>query len=391
MREARFRRLAPFLVLLLVAVLTGLSVGVSLLVARHFRRDAIATSRLYSRVYEGLLSGRAGAEAEALFSLSEMVTRSGIPLIVTDGTGVVTAAENLPFDVPLNDPRVIALARELDRGNPPVREGGNVVHYGPVPAIHQLKVLAILQAFTIASMVGLGAFAYRNAMMAQRDRLWVAMAREAAHQMGTPLTSLEGWIEQIRSRPTPPEGLADFLSADAERLDRVAKRFERIGNPAHREPTALGALADRVAGYFRPRLPRRSHAIDLKVVAAGPGPDVLGDPILLEWALESMVKNAIDALRGRSGKIVLRVASEDDRAVIRVMDDGPGVPKELRRDIFEPGTSTKEGGWGIGLALARRVVEENHQGSLTLEATEHGACFAISLPLSQGDASDPVA
>jgi len=127
------------------------------------------------------------------------------------------------------------------------------------------------------------------------------------------------------------------------------------------------------------------------VVAAGPGPDVLGDPILLEWALESMVKNAIDALRGRSGKIVLRVASEDDRAVIRVMDDGPGVPKELRRDIFEPGTSTKEGGWGIGLALARRVVEENHQGSLTLEATEHGACFAISLPLSQGDASDPVA
>jgi signal transduction histidine kinase len=371
-------------VLALVALLVGLSVGGSLIVARHFRQDAISTSRIYSRLYEGLLSGRPGAEAEALFSLSEMVTRSGIPLIVTDGMGNVTAAENLPFDVPLDDPRVLEFARELDARNVPVREGVNVIHYGPIPAVRQLTALAILQAFTIATMVAVGAFAYRSAMMAQRDRLWVAMAREAAHQMGTPLTSLQGWIEQVRSRPTPPEGLADYLSADAERLDRVAKRFERIGNPAHRDPVALGAMADRIAGYFRPRLPRHANAIELKVEAAGPGPDVEGDPILLEWALESLVKNAIDALKGRPGTIVLRVDSDETKATLRVIDDGPGVPKDSRRDIFQPGTSTKEGGWGIGLALARRVVQENHGGSLTLEPTDpgsSGASFKITLPL----------
>ncbi len=98
-------------------------------------------------------------------------------------------------------------------------------------------------------------------MAAQRDRLWVAMAREAAHQMGTPLTSLQGWIEVVRSRPTPPPGLADHLAADAERLERVAQRFERIGNVTRREPIGLGALADRVAGYFRPRLPRHANPI----------------------------------------------------------------------------------------------------------------------------------
>lgn len=368
---------------MLVASLIGLSIGGSVIVARHFRQDAIATSRIYSRVYEGLLSGRAGAEVEALFNLSEMVTRSGIPLIVTDGMGNVTAAENLPWDVPLDDPRVMELARELDRRNPPVREGVSVIHYGPVPAVTQLKTLAILQALAIASMVAVGAFAYRNAMMSQRDRLWVAMAREAAHQMGTPLTSLQGWIEQIRSRPTPPEGLADHLSADAERLERVAKRFERIGNPAHRDTIALGALADHVAGYFRPRLPQHANPIELRVDAAGPGPDVEGDPILLEWALESLVKNAIDALKGRTGTITLKVDSQENKAVLRVIDDGPGVPKEARGRIFQPGTSTKEGGWGIGLALARRVVEDNHDGKLVLEHTEVGATFAITLPIAK--------
>ncbi len=373
------------MVIVLVATLTGLSVGVSLIVARHFRRDAIDTSRLYSTVYEGLLGDRPGAEAEALFNLSEMVTKSGIPLIVTDGMGNVTAAENMPFDLPLDDPRVIEYARELDRRNPPVREGVNVVHYGSVPAVRNLTTLAILQVITIVSMVTVGIMAYRSAMMAQRDRLWVAMAREAAHQMGTPLTSLQGWIEQVRSRPTPPPGLAAHLQADAERLDRVAKRFERIGNPAQRDLIALGAMADRVAGYFRPRLPKHANAIDLRVDAPGAGPDVFGDPILLEWALESLLKNAIDALKGRQGTITIEVRAEKNMAVLRIIDDGPGVPKEIRREIFQPGTTTKEGGWGIGLALARRVVEENHDGSLMLETAEHGAVFAVTLPVADQD------
>jgi signal transduction histidine kinase len=162
----------------------------------------------------------------------------------------------------------------------------------------------------------------------------------------------------------------------------VAQRFERIGNPAKREPIGLGALADRVAGYFRPRLPRHANMIDLRVEAPGAGPTVLGDPVLLEWALESLVKNAIDALQGRPGAIILRIGAEDSMGAIRVIDDGPGVPKELRRTLFEPGTTTKRGGWGIGLALSRRVVEDAHGGMLVLEPTEKGTCFVIRIPLA---------
>jgi signal transduction histidine kinase len=368
---------------LLVAVLSGLSLGTGLLIIRHFKADATATSRLYSGVFGGLNDPDPGSEAEALLRLGEEVRALGLPLIITDGSGRVTAAANLPFEAPLDDPRVLEYAKRLDRQNPPIVDAIGTVHYGPLPAQRNVTALAVLQALTIAVMVAVAIFAYRSAMAAQRDRLWVAMAREAAHQMGTPLTSLQGWIERVRSHPDPPSDLADHLSADAERLDRVARRFERIGNPAKREPIGLGALADRVAGYFRPRLPRRANPIELRLEAPGAGPTVLGDQVLLEWALESMVKNAIDALQGRSGTIILRVGALEGMGEIRVIDDGPGVPKEIRRTLFEPGITTKRGGWGIGLALSRRVVEDAHEGVLLLEHSEKGASFLMRIPLAE--------
>jgi signal transduction histidine kinase len=109
---------------------------------------------------------------------------------------------------------------------------------------------------------------------------------------------------------------------------------------------------------------------------------ITGDAVLLEWALEALVKNAIDALQGRRGTIILRVSVEGDEGVLRVIDDGPGVPKELRRTLFEPGITTKSGGWGIGLALARRVVNDAHGGEIDLEPTEYGTSFVLRLPLS---------
>ena len=382
MRKDSFRRLAPGVVVGLAGVVIGLTAGTGLLVTRHLQQDALNISRLYSGVFAGLNDPSPDAEAGALLQLGERVRQQGLPLVVTDGMGQVTAAANLPFTASLDDPRVTAYAAQLDRVNPPLVEPGlGTVHFGPLPARRQLGLLALLQTLTVAVMVGVAFFAYRHAMSSQRDRLWVAMAREAAHQMGTPLMSLQGWIEVVRSRPTPPSDLADHLSADAERLERVAQRFERIGNPARREPIGLGALADRVAGYFRPRLPRHANHIELRVEAAGAGPTVLGDTILLEWALEALVKNAIDALKGRPGSIVLRVESEPGRGVLRVIDDGPGIEGSIRRTLFQPGISTKTGGWGIGLALAYRVAHEAHDGNLALEPTPTGACFRLSLPL----------
>lgn len=380
------RRAAPAAALLLVALLGGLSVGTSWLIGQHFRDDAGALSRLYSGVFAGLNSPDEGGERNALLTLGEQVGQLGMPLVLTDSTGAVTGHRNLPSSLTklaLDDPRLTDYVARLDREYPPLRDSlnGQLVHYGTLPAQRQLAWLAVVQALTLLVMVAVAVFAYRSGMGAQRDRLWVAMAREAAHQMGTPLMSLQGWIETLRSSPVPSDDMASHLNADAERLDRVAKRFERIGNPARRDPVALGALAGRVADYFRPRLPRRANSIELRVEAPGAGPTVPGDAVLLEWALEALVKNAIDALHGRAGTIHLSVGVGDDGAAeIRVKDDGPGVPREMRRTLFEPGITTKTGGWGIGLALARRVVQDAHGGDLLLESVDKGTSFLIRLP-----------
>src|SRR4029077_8347722 len=198
---------------------------------------------------------------------------------------------------------------DLDRIQPPlIQPGVGTIHYGALPAARAFAGLAVLQGAMFLCLVLLAAWAMRERVTAARDRLWVAMARESAHQLGTPLMSLTGWIAYLRENPgTTGAELADHLQADAERLERVAKRFERIGRPARREPVGLGALAERVVSYFRPRLPTLASPVTLSLRATGPGPTALGDPVLLEWALEAVIKNAIDALSGRGGRIDVTV------------------------------------------------------------------------------------
>jgi signal transduction histidine kinase len=257
------------------------------------------------------------------------------------------------------------------------------IHFGNTPLVKWLRIIPALQALTVFVLLGAGIYIVRTRGNAERERVWAGMARESAHQLGTPLSSLAGWVELLEDR-SPDDGTRHAVAhmrADLERLDRVAHRFERIGREPRRDSVDAGELVERIAEYFRARVPKLAHAVTIDV-APHPAPvDVHGDPVLLEWALEVLVKNSIDALAGRGGTI--RLAAQPRAkggARLRVSDDGPGIPRDLRSHIFEPGFSTKTSGWGIGLALAKRIVEENHGGELQLAAADRGATFEIILP-----------
>ena len=362
----------------LAAVLTLVS---AYLTAEHLTDDARRASELYSRVFSGLSDSSESGATDALFALATEIRRQGIPLVVTDARGVATDTANLPWPMALGSPDLKAFVAALDRETPALMaRGARTVHVGAPPVRARLRLVFVLELATVVGLAGVAVLAHRASVRAARDRVWVAMARESAHQLGTPLTSLAGWIDRLRDGADRPEEIAAHLTSDFERLDRVARRFERIGQPPRRDSVDVAAVADAVATYFRPRLPTLGHRVTLELRSDGAPAQVPGDALLLEWALEALVRNAVDALQGRDGRIEIAVANEPDGVVVIVSDDGPGVSGAVRHRLFTAGTTTKERGWGLGLALARRVVEEGHGGRLTLEPSAVGARFALRLP-----------
>ncbi len=377
------RRVTPAVLLALgVLGLLGWYVSYTQRVVVGLRREAANSGQMYARVYQALGDTSEEVANAALLELSRRIREIGVPVIVTDRRGNPTAAANLPFDAPLDDPRVRAYVRELDRENPAITEPGiGTVHFGHTPLVRGLRVIPIVQAALIAIALGVGLSLLRTRARAEREALWAGMARESAHQLATPLSSLSGWLELLHERdgdPLTARAMA-HMREDLERLERVAHRFERIGRPPRQDEVDLHSVAERIAEYFRARVPTLAHPVQIAVERAAEPALVRGDPVLLEWAVESLVRNAVDALAGRGGRIDLRVAKDSDgRVRLAVADDGPGIPLALRRRVFEAGFTTKPSGWGIGLPLARRIAEENHAASLALIPSTVGTVFEIS-------------
>lgn len=379
------RRGAPMVLLgILLALLLGSYIVYSQRVVVELRRDASRSSRMHAQVLSALADPSPDAANAALLDLASSIRELGVPVIITDTRGRPTWAINLPFEASIDDPRVAAHIAVLDRENPPLVEPAiGTIHFGDSRLVKSLRFIPALQAVLVAFVFLAGVYVLRTRGRADRERVWAGMARESAHQLATPLSSLAGWIELMADRaaadPTSARAV-EYMRGDLDRLERVAHRFERIGRPAKEAPVDVAELAERVTSYFQARVPTLAHTVDVKL-ELGQGPLVVkGDAVLLEWALEAVAKNAIDALAGRGG--TLRISAErtaDDEVRVRVADDGPGIPRELRARIFQPGFSTKESGWGIGLSLARRIVEEAHGGRLELAPSSEGATFDVIL------------
>ena len=379
------RRGLPELVVgLLFAILLSSYVVFTRQVVRDLKGEGKRTSEMYARVFRAQSDTTESASTQALFDLSRSIREQGVPLIVTDRAGKPGPNANLPDGVADDEARLLAYVRELDRQNPPVVDSlVGQIHYGNPPIVRWLRIIPALQATSALLLLLAAVYIVRTRGNAERERVWAGMARESAHQLGTPLSSLSGWIELLEERGTdePTQSVLTQMRADLLRLDRVAHRFERIGREPRRDTVDVAALVDRLGNYFRQRVPTLKHAVTIDILPPDEPFTILGDAVLLEWSLEVLVKNAVDALAGRGGRITLAtVHRPEGGARITVADDGPGIPREVRGRIFEPGFSTKASGWGIGLSLARRIVEENHGGTLRLAPSNRGASFEIILP-----------
>lgn len=284
----------------------------------------------------------------------------------------------------------------------PIRRPGDqeifgYVHYGEAGLVRELKWIPFVQIGAIFLFLGLGYVGYRSIKTSEQRAIWIGLAKETAHQLGTPISSLLGWVELLRERQldSPVQGgevrvdseflneVLDEMENDAERLQKVAMRFGQVGSLPKLELADVAPIVSEAVRYFRRRLPHLGKDVDIReryeLV-----PPVSINKELIEWVVENVLKNAVDATEGPTGVIEVDVVRrrETESVEVRIIDSGRGMTAAEVKQIFQPGYTTKQRGWGLGLTLAKRIVEDYHGGRIWVEksAPGRGSTIVVSFP-----------
>ena len=315
--------------------------------------------------------------------LKTMQSNSTTPMILTDLDGNVISHKNIP-DVFVNDSlKVKKLIQRFGNENTPIEvkyedQVKNLIYYGNSPLLNKLKYYPLALLLIIFLFAAVAYFFYRSSKIATQNKLWSGMAKETAHQIGTPLSSLVGWTEILKSEQVNPEHITE-IEKDINRLQTITDRFSKIGSVPKLQKTDLVKATEEAYEYLKSR---SSKLIDFDFHTESSQVYVNLNEQLFGWTIENMVRNAIDAMKGK-GQLRISIIPNDKYVNINIEDSGKGIPRHLYRTIFEPGFTSKRRGWGLGLSLSKRIIEDYHNGKIKVLQSEldKGTTMQISLKL----------
>lgn len=384
--------------ILLVAAAVMIAVA-SLLVSHFLIRDLASEERHRMEVWaEAMRSLNMADENTDLNLVLKVINENNtIPVIVLDSKGEAQTFRNVVELEGVDDVDSLKKASKLGRewleagNNIKIELGGKVgetsnavghdyiqVCYDESLMLKRLAVYPIVQLGVVMIFVVVAIFALLTSKRAEQNKIWVGLSKETAHQLGTPISSLMAWME-ILKESYPEDALIPEMDKDVKRLQLIADRFSKIGSLPEPVPASLHNVLDHVMDYM---VRRTSNKV--KIVKIMPKDDIIIklNASLFEWVIENLAKNAIDAMGGVPGTVTLRVEDAGEKAVIEVSDTGRGIRRKDVGNVFRPGFTTKERGWGLGLSLAKRIVEEYHHGKIWVKSSElgKGTTFRIELP-----------
>ncbi len=312
--------------------------------------------------------------------------RNNIPFIITDENLRVVSYHLIPEEVIKNTEKLHTVLDRMASHNTPIivrfwwtAEHNHIIFYGRSTTLVMLYFFPFVQMIVIIAFVVLLFVAFRSSKQDEQNRVWIGLAKETAHQLGTPTSSLLGWIEYLKDQNVDPMAVEE-MEKDLSHLRKIVDRFSKIGSDT---PLALANVNEIVGDcviYFRKRIPR-NVTLDYNGFTSEIVYSML-NTALFEWVVENLMKNSLDALQGH-GQISVRVWATESNVMIDVIDTGKGIAKSNWKRIFEPGFTTKTRGWGLGLSLSRRVVEEYHRGKIAVVDSVMGKGTTIRITLKR--------
>lgn len=386
-----------------VAAISGVFIWYTFQVIDELNKNTRSQIDKYVKLWQMVASSPTSSQ-ETQFVFDEIIVKAEFPIIVLDEKGIPVHWRNIDDISPTDYSEatkamlIKKAAQMIDQhGRIPLEFGSGRVNYfcyGDSKVIKQLTMMPFIEigivlAFMIVAFIG-----FQNIKRSEERNIWVGMAKETAHQLGTPISSLMGWIEVMSGEAEASkleneekkqlnDALGNML-VDVNRLNKIANRFGQIGSIPTLQECDLNNLLRDTVEYYRRRLPFEGQGIAIEL-STGEIPELKLNNELFSWAVENLIKNALQVVDSRTGKIEIKTEKHQSQkcVIIEVIDNGPGITKVAARKIFRAGFTTKKRGWGLGLTLVRRIVEEYHSGRVMLKKSSPGhTVFEIQLPIS---------
>lgn len=392
-------RAGNFKIILLIAAI-AITVGI-LLYSKQITEQLLDKQRevvdLYVHSLEYIASDSPGS-GDMSFIFDEVIRSIDFPLILTDTHNnpiqpFASYARNVKLDTSLTQHEQEQYLRDmiadLDSRNRPITVTLqdtlilNYVHYGESDLIRQLRWVPYIEISLATLFIFIAYIGFSYIKKSEQSNIWVGMSKETAHQLGTPLSSLMGWVELVKGHAAGNPGLTETMQEmeqDVERLNKIAARFSKIGSKPDLKEENLAEVIQGVINYISRRIPKTGRSVQLSIDTPGAFMAHINRE-LFEWVIENLMKNALDAMEGSTDKISFALSHSGGKTVIDVTDTGKGIDSKFHKEIFRPGFSTKKRGWGLGLSLSKRIIEEYHKGKLFVKQSGigEGTTFRIIL------------
>lgn len=308
-------------------------------------------------------------------------SNKNIPALIVNEKGIIDQKANIPENIENDSIKLYKYLEDIKGDNEPItidlKGSTQTLYYGNSQLLTNIKYYPLILLVTIVLFISLLGFFYATSKESEKNKLWAGMAKETAHQIGTPLSSLVGWLEILRSEGNVDPDYIVEIEKDIDRLQTITERFSKVGSNIKLEKTNIVEVTQNTFDYLKNR---SSNLIDFKIDLPSEKTYVMLNKPLYSWTIENLVKNAIDAMKGK-GHLQIELVRSGGWVRLLVKDDGKGIPLSNFKTVFKPGYSTKTRGWGLGLSLAKRIIEGYHKGKIKVLFSEvgKGTTFEIKL------------